>query len=54
MASSNKAALKAAKAALDSHKYEDAIREARKVLDSDPKHYHAYVYGRNGDCVRTE
>ena len=41
--SSNKMALKAAKAALDSHKYDDAAKEANKVLESEPRHYHAYV-----------
>ena len=39
--SSNKAALKSAKASLDNHKYEDAAKEARKVLESEPGHYHA-------------
>ena len=41
--SSTKAALKAAKAALDGHKYEEAAREAQKVLDVDPNNYHASV-----------
>ena len=48
MASSNKASLKAAKAALDAHKYEDAAQEAGKVLASDPHHYHAYVTNSHG------
>ena len=41
--SSTKAGLKAAKAALDAHKYEDAAKEARRILDIDPKNYHASV-----------
>lgn len=39
-----KAGLKAAKAALDAHKYSTAIEEAEKVLHSDPKNYHALVF----------
>ena len=38
---SAKASLKAAKAAIDEHKYEDAIKEARKVLEKDTKSYYA-------------
>ena len=41
--SSTKAGLKAAKAALDAQKYEEAAKEARKVLDVDPNNYHASV-----------
>jgi predicted negative regulator of RcsB-dependent stress response len=41
MASSNKAALKAAKAALDAKNYDEAATEARKVLEGEPNHYHA-------------
>ena len=41
---SSKAALKAAKAALDSHKYDDAIKEAGKVLEVDPANYHGNVF----------
>jgi superkiller protein 3 len=41
--SATKAGLKAAKAALDAHKYEDAAKEARKTLEIDPKNYHASV-----------
>jgi len=42
--SSTKAALKAAKAALDAHKYEDAIEQTKKVLAADPKSYNANVF----------
>lgn len=38
-----KSALKAAKAALDAHQYENAVDNANKVLKEDPKNYHAYV-----------
>ena len=41
--SSSKAVLKAAKAALDAHKYEEAVKEVQKVLVDDPKNYHAFV-----------
>lgn len=40
--SGTKAALKAAKAALDADKYQDAIDQARAVLKTDPNNYHAY------------
>lgn len=43
MASSIKAALKAAKSALDGNNYEAAATEARKVLKEDENHYLAYV-----------
>ena len=36
-----KAALKAAKAAIDAHEYEKAATEAQRVLEKDPKNYHA-------------
>ncbi|KAL8851106.1 MAG: hypothetical protein Q9221_004002 [Calogaya cf. arnoldii] len=39
-----KAALKAAKAALDAHQYESAIENADKALKEDPKNYHANVF----------
>ena len=39
--SATKTALKAAKAALDARRYDDAAKEAEKVLENDPKHYHA-------------
>ena len=42
--SSSKAALKAAKNALDAHKYEDATKEARKAIKVDPQNYHASVF----------
>jgi len=38
---SAKSALKAAKAALDSQKYQDAADEAKRALAADPKNYHA-------------
>ena len=38
---STKASLKAAKAAIDEQKYEDAIKEAKKVLEKDAKNYYA-------------
>lgn len=41
--STSKAALKAAKGALDSHEYERAIENATKALKEDPQSYHAYV-----------
>lgn len=40
---STKTALKAAKAALDAEKYDEAVEHVRKVLSIDPNHYHAYV-----------
>ncbi|KAL8809586.1 MAG: hypothetical protein Q9223_004524 [Gallowayella weberi] len=39
-----KSALKAAKGALDAHQYDDAIKNANKVLGEDPKNYHANVF----------
>ena len=39
-----KSALKAAKAALDAHKYNDAVEQANKVLAVDAKNYYAYVW----------
>ena len=39
-----KSALKAAKAALDAHKYEDAIEQANSVLAADPRNYNANVF----------
>ncbi|KAJ8610417.1 hypothetical protein MRB53_038579 [Persea americana] len=38
---SNKAALKAAKAAFDASKYEEAITQTQSVLESDPSNYNA-------------
>lgn len=40
--SGTKAALKAAKAALDVDKYQVAIDQAKTVLKTDPSNYHAY------------
>lgn len=40
-----KSALKAAKSALDGHKYEEAIQQADIALKFDPKNYHAYGDG---------
>lgn len=42
--STTKAALKAAKAALDAKKYQDAIDQAKTVLKTDPNNYHAYTF----------
>ncbi|KAF2835832.1 TPR-like protein [Patellaria atrata CBS 101060] len=42
--SSIKAALKAAKAALDAQKYEDAVVQANNVLASDPQNYFATIF----------
>ena len=42
--SATKSALKAAKAALDAHKYEDAIEHANSVLAADPQNYNAKVF----------
>ena len=42
--SATKSALKAAKAALDAHKYEDAIEHANSVLAADPRNYNANVF----------
>ncbi|KAL9020722.1 MAG: hypothetical protein Q9185_002038 [Variospora sp. 1 TL-2023] len=42
--SASKAALKAAKGALDAHDYERAIENATKVLQEDPQSYHANVF----------
>ena len=37
----SKSALKAAKIALDAHKYGEAIEHAKKVLSTDANSYHA-------------
>ncbi len=42
--SSIKAALKDAKAALDAHKYDVAIKQAKTVLAADSKNYNANVF----------
>ncbi|MCJ1335027.1 Superkiller protein 3 [Bachmanniomyces sp. S44760] len=42
--SSTKAALKTAKIALDGRKYDEAINQTKKVLEIDPRNYHAYVF----------
>ncbi|KAL8873146.1 MAG: hypothetical protein Q9174_001334 [Haloplaca sp. 1 TL-2023] len=39
-----KGALKAAKGALDAHQYDTAVEQANKVLQEDPKNYHANVF----------
>lgn len=41
--STTKAALKAAKVALDAEKYQDVIDQAKAVLKTDPNNYHAYT-----------
>lgn len=38
-----KAALKAAKAAIDSQRYQEAVTQAEKALALDPQNYHAWV-----------
>ena len=45
--SSTKANLKVTKAALDAGKFEEAAKEARKILDVDPNNYHASVRFRH-------
>jgi hypothetical protein len=40
--SSTKAALKAAKAALDTKKYADALKHSKEALDKDPQSYLGY------------
>lgn len=45
--SSTKANLKVTKAALDAGNFEAAAKEARKILDVDPKNYHASVRFRH-------
>lgn len=42
--STTKTALKAAKSALDSKKYDEAIEQAKIVLNADPKSYHGNVF----------
>ena len=42
--STTKTALKAAKAALDAHKYEEAIEQAKSVTATDPTNYNANVF----------
>lgn len=42
--SGTKSALKAAKAALDANKYQDAINQAKVVLGTEADNYHAYVF----------
>lgn len=42
--SSNKAALKAAKAAIDAQKWDDAITHATAVLENDPQNYFARLF----------
>ena len=44
MTSITKGALRAAKAALDTHNYAEAERQARTVLEADSKHYNATVF----------
>lgn len=39
-----KASLRAAKAALDANKYQDAIDQAKTVLKTDSNNYHAYTF----------
>ena len=41
--SSTKTALKSAKAALDAEKYDVTVEQVKRILATDPNHYHAYV-----------
>jgi superkiller protein 3 len=45
---STKAALKAAKAALDASQYADVIIKSQEVIVSDPRNYFAYVSNLDG------
>ena len=49
--STSKAALKAAKAALDARKYDVTIEQANIVLATDPQNYHAYVRCMSEVCI---
>lgn len=40
-----KAALKDVAAAVKAQKYDVAVEEAQKILQSDPRSYQAYVFG---------
>lgn len=44
---STKAALKAAKAALDASQYADVVTKSQEVIASDPNNYFAYVSSIN-------
>lgn len=39
----SRAALKAAKVALDNQKYDEANEQVKRILAVDPDNYHAYV-----------
>ena len=41
--STAKALLKAVKGALDGQKYREAVEGSRRVLETNPDNYHAYV-----------
>lgn len=45
---STKAALKAAKAALDASQYADVVAKSQEVIASDPQNYFAYVPNLTG------
>ena len=49
--SGTKAALRAAKAALDANRYQDAVDHAKTVLKTDPNSYHAYTLTQIRPCV---
>ena len=40
---STKVALKAVKVAIDTRKYDEAVKKAKEVLDTDPGNYFAYA-----------
>jgi superkiller protein 3 len=52
--SSSKPALKAISAAIQASKYDDAIEQAKKLLNTDTKNYQAYVLSaalyKQGNC----
>ena len=45
-----KAALKAAKAALDANRYQDAVDQTKTVLKTDANNYHAYNFTNKAPC----
>jgi hypothetical protein len=51
--SGSKGALKAINAAIKAQKYDDVVRDAHKLLASDPKSYQAYVLSTLPGCRTT-
>jgi len=49
--SGNKAALKAAKVALDAENYDDAVTQCQIVLASDSQNYFAWVVSRSDETM---